>query len=154
MSVCPVASLTRTPAGTGIIAATAPSPRAPTPPCQRPPRQGSVPRRQARSPCDRLDPVPRLEPRAPFVLDPHLQKLEGLRAAARGASRVPAPPDEQYIGIDAVALGHLRNGRARRQTLATIRRFSSLDQNPRRPALFESAVRSTSPVFIDSAHYR
>jgi hypothetical protein len=36
MSVCPVASHTRTPARTGITAATAPQPRAPTPPRQGP----------------------------------------------------------------------------------------------------------------------
>jgi hypothetical protein len=33
----------------------------------------------------------------------------------RGASRVPTPPGEQQIGIDAVALGHLRHGRAWRE---------------------------------------
>ena len=53
----------------------------------------------------------------PFVLDLHRQKLHRFHAAARCASRVPAPPGEQQIGIDAVALGHLRHGRGRREAL-------------------------------------
>ena len=68
----------------------------------------------------------------PFVLDPHRQKLHRFYAAARRASRVPPPPGEQQIGIDAVALGHLRHGRGRREALGNQPPFSSLDQNRRR----------------------
>ena len=42
------------------------------------------------------------------------------------------PPGEQEIGVDAVALRHLRHGPARRAKLsATIRRFSPVDQKRR-----------------------
>ena len=51
----------------------------------------------------------------PVLCHCHRQELQRLRLAARGAPRLLAPPGEQQIGVDAVALRHLRHRRAGRE---------------------------------------
>lgn len=78
---------------------------------------------------------------------------------ARRASRVPAPPGEQQIGIDAVALCNLRHGRARREALGNhpplliarpeptpMRSLSDSQLDPPAPAS------SIAPIIVDG-HY-
>jgi len=115
MSVCPVANHSRTPAGTGIIAAK----------CFDHARQRGCVHVRANDNSlavnqHDLHPAHRVRRRGWSsrlpICDSHRQELQHLCPAVHGASRLP-PPGEQQIGVDAVALRHLRHGRAGREAI-------------------------------------
>ena len=116
MSVCPVANHSRTPAGTGIIAAK----------CFDHARERGCVHVRANDNSlvvnqHDLHPAHQFGTAAGAAgvhLRPSPAEHQHLCPAVHGASRLP-PPGEQQIGVDAVTLRHLRHGRAGREAITS-----------------------------------